>query len=476
MLFTSLEFLLALPAAVLVFWWLPVRWRLPFLLLASLGFYASFGAGNLLYLGAVAAIALGAGRALLSPRAGHRRAALWAGVLGILALMGALKYYDPLVEGVAFLPQLGLDAPAGFSFYAFTAIALLVDRYRRPVETAASARQDLLFLAWFPKLLAGPIERIAGFRDELHRRAPMTPVQFAFGAQLFLWGLVKKVVVADNLAPFVDRTYAIPGYAVPLELVIATYFFAFQIYCDFSGYTDMARGASRMFGIRLSENFRRAYLAGSVGEFWARRWHITLSRWFRDYVYIPLVGPDRRTVRVYIAIMVVFVASGIWHAGLGYGIGWGFLAWGALNGLYLCVERGLSPARQALRERLAGTWAAPVYRVAAAILVFHLILISWVFFRAGDLGDGFTVFARVWAALPDIPALLWRYPFTAQHGFLAALILGLLAVELVTEQRRLRWRLWRAPRALRWAGLYAALFALLLLGRWQGEAFVYMQF
>jgi len=322
MLFTSLEFLLFLPVAVLLFWWLPARLRLPWLLLASLGFYASFAIENLAYLAAVAVIALTAGRYLAKPDAARRRLALWAGVLAVLGLMGALKYYAPLAESVAWLPQTGLRAPAGFSFYAFTAIALLIDRYRTPAEVSASIRQDMLYLAWFPKLLAGPIERIAPFTAELARRAPMKPVHFAMGGQLFLWGLVKKVVVADNLAPFVDRVYAIPEYAVPLELIIATYFFAFQIYCDFSGYTDMARGASQLFGIRLSENFRRSYFAHSISEFWSRRWHISLAGWFRDYLYYPFISDSRTAVRMYLGLMIVFLVSGIWHAGLGYGIGW----------------------------------------------------------------------------------------------------------------------------------------------------------
>jgi len=476
MLFTSLEFLLFLPVGVALFWWLPASWRLPWLLLASLGFYASFAIANLAYLGAIALIALAAGRYLSTSNAPRRRLVLGAGIAAVLGLMGMLKYYDPLVEGIPWLPRIGVTAPAGFSFYAFTAIALMIDRYRIPDETAASARQDLLYLAWFPKLLAGPIERIGPFTSELVRRAPMKPVHFALGGQLFLWGLVKKVVVADNLAPFVDRAYAIPGYAVPLELVIATYFFAFQIYCDFSGYTDMARGASRLFGIRLSENFRRSYFAQSVSEFWSRRWHISLANWFRDYLYYPFMGGSRTALRMYLGLMIVFLVSGIWHAGLGYGIGWGFLAWGALNGGYLCVERALSPVRRSIRVRLKGSVFIRFYSVFTTLLVFHLVLVSWVFFRAADLGDGVTVITRIWTALPDLPGLIARYPFTIEHGFLAALIVGLLSVELLMEQKRLRKRLSTAPRALRWAAIYAGLFALLFLGRWQGEAFVYMQF
>ena len=149
------------------------------------------------------------------------------------------------------------------------------------------------------------------------------------GAQLIGWGLVKKVVIADNLAPFVDRIFGIAAFASPVDLLISVYFFAFQIYCDFSGYTDIAIGVSLLFGLELMENFRRPYLSRSTAEFWGERWHISLGRWFRDYLYIPLGGSRAGPVRRYLNLMLVFIASGLWHAGLGYGVGWTFLVWGA---------------------------------------------------------------------------------------------------------------------------------------------------
>ncbi len=478
MLFNTLDFLLFLPVAVAVFWLLPAQLRLPWLMLASVVFYGSFGLENLIYLAAVIGIVLIAGRVLRAKAPGPRRAALWGGTLAILALMGLLKYYDPIAAGIDGLPALGLTSPAGFSFYAFTAIALIVDRYRDPAAARADDPQEMLYITWFPKILAGPIERIGPFVAELTDKSPLGWPQFALGWQLILWGLVKKVVIADNLAPFVDRTYAIPAYAVPVELLIASYFFAFQIYCDFSGYTDIARGTSQLFGIRLSENFRRSYFAHSIGEFWSRRWHISLADWFRDYVYFPLVGSGRKAWRMYAGLMVVFVLSGIWHAGLGYGIGWGFVVWGLLNGAYLWGERALNPARRRLRKRIGESpaWVGRVHEVAAILVVFHLVLISWVFFRAGNVTDATTILGRIWQDLPGLPALLPRYPFTAEHGFLAALIAALVVIEAVMERPGIGDRFAAAPRALRWPVWLACLFALILLGRWEGEVFVYMQF
>jgi len=476
MLFTSLEFLLFLPLAVLLFWALPTRYRLFWLMLASLVFYGSFGLGNLGYLAGVAVLTFGAGEAMARSRTvWARRLALTLGLFTILGLLVFLKFYDAVAEAIPGLPAFGLSAPAGFSFYAFMAASLLIDRYHL-VGTKPRPFRDVLYLAWFPKILAGPITRAGDFLFELKRNRKAHAALFALGVQLILWGLVKKVVVADNLAPFVDRTYAIPAYAVPMELIVATYFFAFQIYCDFSGYTDIARGVSFLFGIRLAENFRRPYFARSIGEFWSGRWHISLAQWFRDYVYIPLGGSRKGPLRLYLNIMFVFLISGLWHAGLGYGVGWGFVIWGALNGAYLWGERALIPVGNALRRGC--TWRVPrvIGRVGASFLVFHLVLVSWVFFRAGSLDDGWTVLTRVLAALPELPALLLRYPFTAEHAFLASLILGLLAIELFDERRPVWRRLARLPKAVRWGALYACLFVLLLLGRWQSETFVYMQF
>jgi D-alanyl-lipoteichoic acid acyltransferase DltB (MBOAT superfamily) len=391
-------------------------------------------------------------------------------------MMAGLKYYAPISDQIAWLPGFAQTAPPGFSFYAFAAIALLIDRYRASLAAPATLRQEVLYLAWFPKILAGPIERIGPFTDELLRKAPMKPAYFFLGGQLLLWGLIKKVVIADNLAPFVDRAYAIPDFAVPLELIIATYFFAFQIYCDFSGYTDMARGISQFFGVRLAKNFNRPYLSKSMNEFWSRRWHLSLASWFRDFVYYPFVGEGRAKWRMYSGLFLVFLISGLWHAGLGYGIGWGFLVWGILNGVYVCFERAFSPQRRRLRKRLRGSWFERIYNTLAAVLVFHAILISWVFFRATEVGDGFVILSRIWQALPELPGLILRYPFSTEHVFLAALIAGLLVIELAMERKAISLRLRRLPLWVKWSAAYLGLFALVILGRWQGETFVYMQF
>lgn len=483
MLFTSLTFFLFLAATLVLFALAPQRLRWLLLLAASLVFYASFGAANLGFLFAVVAVAWAAGRLIASGPPATRRAALAAGLLLILGALAALKFYDfvageieAALAGQPFLPRIGIAAPVGFSFYAFMAAAYLIDVHRGACAGEKDAGRLALYVAWFPKILAGPIERAGPFLAQVPARLRLDPVLAVAGLQLIVWGLFKKVVVADNLAPVVDGAFRIAPYAAPMELLIAVYFFAFQIYCDFSGYSDIAVGLSLLFGIRLMENFRRPYLAVTTAEFWSSRWHVSLGHWFRDYLYIPLGGGKAGLPRRYLNVMAVFVVSGLWHAGLGYGVGWTFLVWGALNGAYQwagLATRGLWRRLGAMLPRVA---ASAWLRALRILLTFHLILVSWIFFRADTVEQALVVIRRIWAALPGLPALVPLYPFTADHALGAALIALLIAVEALDERRPIRDRLAAAPVVLRWSAWYAGIFALVLLGRWQAGGFIYMQF
>lgn len=483
MLFTSLTFFLFLAATLVLFALAPQRLRWLLLLAASLVFYASFGAANLGFLFAVVAVAWAAGRLIASGPPATRRAALAAGLLLILGALAALKFYDfvageieAALAGQPFLPRIGIAAPVGFSFYAFMAAAYLIDVHRGACAGEKDAGRLALYVAWFPKILAGPIERAGPFLAQVPARLRLDPVLAVAGLQLIVWGLFKKVVVADNLAPVVDGAFRIAPYAAPMELLIAVYFFAFQIYCDFSGYSDIAVGLSLLFGIRLMENFRRPYLAVTTAEFWSSRWHVSLGHWFRDYLYIPLGGGKAGLPRRYLNVMAVFVVSGLWHAGLGYGVGWTFLVWGALNGAYQwagLATRGLWRRLGAMLPRVAASAWLHALRI---LLTFHLILVSWIFFRADTVEQALLVIRRIWAALPGLPALVPLYPFTADHALGAALIALLIVVEALDERRPIRDRLAAAPVVLRWSAWYAGIFALVLLGRWQAGGFIYMQF
>ncbi|QWG22289.1 MBOAT family protein [Bradyrhizobium sediminis] len=486
MLFTSLGFFAFLPLAWLLFSAMPVTQRWAVLLLVSYLFYGIWQPFNLVYLGVVTLAVYGCGWALeRTVRPAGRKA--WMAI-GLVALLGSLvifKFYDFIAGELErsltptfpmALPRLGVSTPVGYSFYAFSASSYLIDVYARRLGGGHHPGRVALYVAYFPKIFAGPIERATAFLPQLVAGLRADPGRAILGLQLIGWGLFKKVVIADNLAPLVDRNFGIVAFASPIELLVSVYFFAFQIYCDFSGYTDIAIGVSLLFGLQLMENFRRPYLSRSTAEFWGERWHISLGRWFRDYLYIPLGGSRSGPLRRYVNIMLVFTVSGLWHAGLGYGVGWTFVIWGALNGAYQWA--GL--ATRGLWERLGGL--LPALRQSAGltllriVLTFHLIAISWIFFRARSVNDALIVIRKIGTNLLEIPSLVIQFPFTSEHGIGFGLIACLLAVETLDERRPIVLRLAAAPAALRWGSYYLVIFGLLILGRWQAKEFIYMQF
>ncbi len=490
MLFTSLEFFVFLPLVLILFASLPAGKRWIWLLLASYAFYGAFRPFNLVYLGAVTLYVWGCGVALeRTSRELSRRLLLAAGLVVVIGSLFAFKFYDFIagelerLAGEAFgtdsaiaLPRLAVTTPVGYSFYAFSAVSYLVDAFSRRIPGQQNAGHVALYLAWFPKILAGPIERGTTFLPQVAAGLRADPGRLVLGLQLIGWGLIKKVVIADNLAPMVDRIFGIATFASPIDLLISVYFFAFQIYCDFSGYTDIAIGISLLFGLQLMENFRRPYLAKSTAEFWGERWHISLGRWFRDYLYVPLGGSRAGPVRQYLNLMLVFIASGLWHAGLGYGVGWTFVVWGALNGAYQWAGVATRPFWSRLGQRLPRIGQSVPLLALRVLLTFHLIAIAWVFFRARSLGDAWLILKKIALNLVEIPSLLSRFPFTADHYTAFALIAFLIGLEIVDERRSIFQRLAAAPVAVRWGIWYLAILALLILGRWQAREFIYMQF
>src|SRR5450759_2547190 len=450
MLFTSLDFFLFLPLVLATFALTPVAQRWAVLLLASYVFYGYLHPFNLVYLGAVTLVIFGCGWGLDRATQKPMRVALL--VLGLVAVLGSLtafKFYDFIAGEIEHanlfanlkLPRLGITAPAGYSFYAFSAASYLIDIYVGRLSGKQNLGQMALFTAHFPKIFAGPIERATNFLPQLVSGLRADPLRFALGLQLIGWGLFKKVVIADNLAPLVDHSFKIVAFAPPLELLISTYFFAFQIYCDFSGYTDIALGISSLFGLTLMENFRRPYLSRSTTEFWAERWHISLGRWFRDYLYIPLGGSRAGTLRRAINVMVVFLVSGLWHAGLGYGVGWTFLIWGALNGAYQWIGLATRGLWQRLGDLLPAVRQSAALSLVRIFLTFHLIAISWIFFRARSVSDALTVVRKIGTNLLEIPSLVVQYPFTWEHGIGFGLIVLLVAVETLDERRPIAQRM-----------------------------------
>jgi len=488
MLFNSFSFLAFFTVVVVAYYLIPHRFRWLLLVIASLVFYSIFKVSFVLLLLGVALVGYLVGQAMGTAQAvGRRRALLAVGVIAALAPLFVFKYFDffaesinALLEGMrpesasslsAFLvPKLGLLLPAGLSFFTFSCVSYLVDVYRGKLPPEKHLGRFVLYIAFFPKLLAGPIERATTFLPQLLRPVRFTPEGVTLGLQLILWGLFKKVVIADRLATFVDNAYQTPGFASPVALVIATYFYAFQIYCDFSGYSDIAIGAALVLGLKLMENFRRPYFARSVPEFWSNnRWHISLNTWFRDYLYIPLGGSRVSSLRFYFNILAVYMVSGLWH-----GAAWTFVIWGGLNGFFHLVSMGVAGLKQKVAPGLR--LPRPVGAILGILVTFHLILVTWVFFRASSLSDAITVLSSIAASVPELPTLFKAYPITGEVYLSLALIGVLLLIEALDEWRAFWEKLVTRPVYVRWAFYYALLICLVVIGQWGQKQFVYMQF
>ena len=484
MLFNSFSFLAFFTIVVVVYYLIPHRFRWLLLVIASLYFYSIFKLGYVLLLLGVALVGYLVALAMGTAQGSARRKALLAvGVVAALAPLFVFKYFDFFAESIdalllraqpegsaSLMPKLGLLLPAGLSFFTFSCVSYLVDVYRGKLAPERHIGRFALYIAFFPKLLAGPIERATTFLPQILRPVRFTPEGVSLGLQLILWGLFKKVVIADRLAAFVDTTYQTPGFASPVALLIATYFYAFQIYCDFSGYTDIAIGAAQILGLNLMENFRRPYFARSVPEFWSNnRWHISLNAWFRDYLYIPLGGSRVSRPRFYFNILSVYMVSGLWH-----GAAWTFVIWGALNGFFHLVSMGVAGLKHKLAPGLR--LPRPVGAILGILVTFHLVLITWVFFRAASLSDAITIFTRVVEAVPKLPMLFKAFPFTGEIYLSLALIGLLLLVEALDEWGAFWEKLRVRPVYVRWAVYYVLLISLVVIGQWGQQQFVYMQF
>jgi D-alanyl-lipoteichoic acid acyltransferase DltB (MBOAT superfamily) len=481
MLFNSFSFLALFGLLAIIYYAVPHRLRWPLLLVASLGFYAASRPAYVLLLLAVAIITFGAAVAIdRSVSARSRKRTLTAALTVVFGVLFVFKYFDFFAASIdaalgqawvapPALPRLALVQAAGLSFYTFSCASYLFDVYRRRMEAERHFGHFALYVAFFPKLLAGPIERARPFLADLKRPVGFDASRVTAGLQLMLWGLFKKVVIADRLAGFVDAAYGQASFAPPADLVLATYFFAFQLYCDFSGYSDIAIGASKVLGFDLIENFRRPYLSRSVPEFWGARWHLSLASWFRDYLYIPLGGGRVSPFRRAFNVMIVFLVSGLWH-----GANWTFVVWGGLNGVYTAVASLFAGTFRRLGRIVP--LPAPVRAVFAALATFHLVLLTWVFFRAASLSDATTILSRVLESLPQLPALVWARLATPAVELSVVLVLVLLLVEFLDERRSIWARLESRPVPLRWAAYYALIISLIVLGTWNLQQFVYMQF
>ncbi|MHB8481158.1 MAG: MBOAT family O-acyltransferase [Nitrospiria bacterium] len=381
-----------------------------------------------------------------------------------------LNFFSQSISNTGFYletAQWKILAPAGISFIVFKTMSYLIDLYRREIQPENHVGKFFLYVLFFPQVMAGPIQRGGSLLPQFGNKIQMDYARLTEGLQWFLWGLFKKVVIADRLAIYVNQIYDHPETQTGTSLWVATYFYAFQIYCDFSGYTDMAIGCGRILGFRFPINFDRPYFAESISDFW-RRWHITLSNWFRDYLYIPLGGNRVTKVRQSLNFLIVFLLCGLWH-----GAGWTFILWGGLHGFYLAFSSMTADVRRefSMALPLHERWS-PVLR---KIATFHLVCFAWIFFRANSLNDAFLMIKRIFFQRMNLDWLI------AKSGEIDLWIVMLSLVFLLWiefAQNNLSFVDFTLKRSLtfRWALFYVLIFSIVFLGVYGKQDFIYFQF
>jgi D-alanyl-lipoteichoic acid acyltransferase DltB (MBOAT superfamily) len=480
-LFNSLEFLLFLPCVFALYHALPARLRWALLLLASYVFYMAWRPE---YAALIASSTLvdyyAALRLERLTRLAHKRALLGLSLAVNLGLLFTFKYFNFFSTTVAEAldaaglsidsPALDLLLPVGISFYTFQTLGYTIDVYRGQVKAERHLGYFALYVSFWPQLVAGPIERAAHLIPML--RAPRTPTHddLVAGARLILWGFFKKMVIADRVALYVEEVFDKPHLYSGAPVALATALFAVEILCDFSGYCDIAVGCARLLGVDLMENFRRPYLATSMRDFWSR-WHISLSTWFRDYVYIPLGGNRVGRARWFSNLFITFVVSGLWH-----GANLTFLLWGAIHGACLILGITLAPIRAGLVQRLALHRFPRALHAAAVLFTFSIVCLAWIPFRARSIDDALQLYQALIPRGGGSP-LLVDIPSCATELAIAALaIAALIVVHLLQERGRLAPLVARIPAFLTPGLEYVAALTILLFGKLQGQQFIYFQF
>jgi D-alanyl-lipoteichoic acid acyltransferase DltB (MBOAT superfamily) len=382
-------------------------------------------------------------------------------------VLGALNIHQDV-------PMFELLLPVGISFYTFQSLGYILDVYNDKVPAERKLNIFALFTAFFPPLLSGPINRASDLMPQFKQPRAFDYQNVTQGLRLILWGLVKKMVIADHLAVYVNHVYNHVGDYQGIALIIATLFYTVQIYCDFSGYTDMARGSAQVLGYDLMENFRHPYFARSLHEFW-QRWHISLSTWFRDYVYVPL-GGNRVTIwRWRYNIFITFLISGLWH-----GANWTFVVWGALHGFILILENATRHFQRRLADRLFTGKASRLNQGIQVAITMSMISFAWIFFRANSVSDAFTIIRKMFLigidgfGLKQSGITVVGIP---QFIFLLLMVVLLFGVEMWERRGWVQELVGKLPLTVRWTIYTVAFWSVLISGVFGvKQEFIYFQF
>ncbi len=479
----SAEFFIFLPVVVAINFIMPRKFKYIWLLITSLFFYASIDVKSAVVL--VISIAMAYGFGLLLEKNKQNKVILSAAITIHIAVLVACKYLNFIEKTFLSLTgrteetvNLNLLATLGISFYMLKIIGYLIDVYRGDLVAEKNPLKVGLYVSFFPQITQGPIERAKNMLPQFNFPLTVDYDMLRDGLLEIIWGYFLKLVVADRLAIYVNNVYANPMEAVGFTTLVATVFYTFEIYTDFAGYTHIAIGISRILGIDVMENFKCPYLASSIAGFW-RRWHISLSTWLRDYLYIPLGGNRKGTARKYLNIMIVFLVSGLWH-----GAGWTFVVWGLLHGLFQVIGYILKPVRDWCVNVFKVERNAFSHRVLKVLVTFLLVNFAWVFFRASSLGEAFLIIKNSLVFTPWMLAdgSLYKHGLDSADFFVA--IVGLIIVVVtdlvnyngfVIRERILKQGIW-----IRYIIVIAAIISILVFGIWgpgyDSAAFIYQVF
>lgn len=480
MLFNSLQFSLFFLVVVTIYFSLPHRFRWILLLASSYYFYMCWKPEYVILIMCSTLIDYFAARRMsLHSKQKRRRKYLALSLVCNLGILFFYKYFNFLsdsVTGALQVVNIYYDAPVfqvllpvGISFYTFQTLSYTIDVYKGRIPAERHLGVYALYVSFWPQLVAGPIERTKHLLPQFRQHHEFDYARVTSGLRLMLWGLFKKVVIADQLAVYVNRVYNHVDSFQGAPLLVATFFFAIQIYCDFSGYTDMARGAAKVMGYDLMENFRRPYFAKSIREFW-QRWHISLSTWFRDYVYIPLGGSRQVKWRWYYNLLITFLLSGLWH-----GANWTFVIWGALHGCFIVIENMTGSFQNRVAAYVCVDKNSFTNRTIRITITMTMLCFAWIFFRANSFTDACYVIRNMF--LPTSPDSAISIVGLSSFLRLLLLLSILFAVDLMERKHSLQEILPRLPLLVRWGVYLTFLWAVIIAGIFGvQQEFIYFQF
>lgn len=481
MLFNSYNFLVFFPIVTAIYFAIPShRFRMGMLLFASYYFYMSWKPeyAVLIIISTLIDYFAGIQMGKIDNKK-KRKKYLVLSLCSNLGLLFAFKYFNFFNDSLRELfnyfnifynvHAFKLLLPVGISFYTFQTLSYTIDVYRSKIKPEKHLGTFALYVSFFPQLVAGPIERAKHLLPQFGKKKEFNYQRIADGIKLMAWGFFKKMVIADRVAVYVNHVYENPGGFYGAPLILATYFFAFQIYCDFSGYSDIAIGSAKILGFDLMDNFRRPYFSKSISEFW-RRWHISLSNWFRDYLYIPLGGNRVKPLRWYFNIFIVFLLSGLWH-----GANSTFVAWGSIHGGLIMFSQFTQNIRAGIVGFLRLKNYPRLYKTIQIFITFHLVLFTWVFFRAQSISEAFVIFKNMF--IVDFSKLGINVALGRNELIIAfSAILLMESVHLLQRNMSVRQFVSKKPSLLKWSMYIGLAVIIVLFGKFNSHAFIYFQF